>query len=415
MPFMRKTSTTFGPQLIHTMNLHTLKIENGVARNPQVRLSEPVTLTIDKGDQLAIVGCNGAGKSLLIDMLTGKSPLLKGEVQYDFSPSESNRAYDNIRYIAFRDSYAAADSNYYYQQRWNSQDMDDVPEVSEYLQAPCDEEFREELYTLFNMHRLLNKKIVLLSSGELRRFQLVKNLLSKPKMLIVDNPYIGLDNATRQRLTELFEQLCSTFDIQVVLLLSMLEDVPTFITHVLPMDEMRCGEKLTRKQYVDALEIDPTKGEISKEKVQEIVSLPATTEAYESESIVRLNQVSIRYGTHAILKELDWVVNRGECWALSGENGAGKSTLLSLVCADNPQSYACDISLFGKKRGTGESVRQIKKHIGYVSPEMHRSYQKNVPVLDIVASGFHDSIGTYVKVPDAPKELCRFWLTIFGI
>lgn len=103
---------------------------------------------------------------------------------------------------------------------------------------------------------------------------------------------------------------------------------------------------------------------------QRIADLPYSDTNYSSEEVVKLNKVSIRYGDRTILKELDWTVRRGEKWALSGENGAGKSTLLSLVCADNPQSYACDISLFGRKRGTGESIWEIKKHIGYVSPEM---------------------------------------------
>ena len=101
----------------------------------------------------------------------------------------------------------------------------------------------------------------------------------------------------------------------------------------------------------------------------------------DADEVVKLNKVSIRYGDRTILKELDWTVHRGEKWALSGENGAGKSTLLSLVCADNPQSYACDISLFGRKRGTGESIWEIKKHIGYVSPEMHRAYLKTCRLL----------------------------------
>ena len=102
-------------------------------------------------------------------------------------------------------------------------------------------------------------------------------------------------------------------------------------------------------------------------------------------------------------------------WALSGENGAGKSTLLSLVCADNLQSYACDISLFGRKRGTGESIWEIKKNIGYVSPEMHRSYLRNLPVIDIVASGLHDSIGLYVNTPESELATCDWWLETFGL
>jgi molybdate transport system ATP-binding protein len=73
-----------------------------------------------------------------------------------------------------------------------------------------------------------------------------------------------------------------------------------------------------------------------------------------------MNKVSIRYGRRTILKELDWTVMNGERWALSGQNGAGKSTLLSLICADNPQSYACDIALFGNARGSGESIWKFR-------------------------------------------------------
>jgi molybdate transport system ATP-binding protein len=108
-------------------------------------------------------------------------------------------------------------------------------------------------------------------------------------------------------------------------------------------------------------------------------------------------------------------VKNGERWALTGQNGSGKSTLLSLVCADNPQSYACDITLFDRPRGSGESIWDIKKHIGYVSPEMHRSYKRNLPAIRIVASGLMDSIGLYAipKAEDYAK--CRWWLDIFGI
>lgn len=134
-----------------------------------------------------------------------------------------------------------------------------------------------------------------------------------------------------------------------------------------------------------------------------------------ADHIVDLNQVSIRYGERTILKALDWSVMCGEKWALSGDNGSGKSTLLSLVCADNPQSYACDISLFGRKRGSGESIWEIKKHIGYVSPEMHRAYLKNLPTIDIVASGLHDSIGLYRRSTEEELAKCAWWMDIFGI
>ena len=106
----------------------------------------------------------------------------------------------------------------------------------------------------------------------------------------------------------------------------------------------------------------------------------------------------------------------GERWALNGENGAGKSTLLSLVCADNPRAYACNISLFGCKRGTGESIWDIKKKIGYVSPEMFRSYRRNMSVLKIAASGLSDTNGIYNREIDGDaREKVMFWLNICGI
>ena len=85
------------------------------------------------------------------------------------------------------------------------------------------------------------------------------------------------------------------------------------------------------------------------------------------------------------------------------------------MCADNPQSYACDISLFGRKRGTGESIWEIKQHIGYVSPEMHRAYLKNLPTVEIVASGLHDTIGLYKRPRPDEQEACLWWMEIFGI
>ena len=148
-----------------------------------------------------------------------------------------------------------------------------------------------------------------------------------------------------------------------------------------------------------------------------MLSLPSkTAHNYEAGGeVVRLNNVTVKYDDRTILAGLDWVVQQGDVWALSGENGAGKSTLLSLVCADNLQSYACDISLFGRKRGTGESIWEIKKNIGYVSPEMHRSYLRNLPVIDIVASGLHDSIGLYVNTPESELAACDWWLETFGL
>ena len=390
-----------------------IEIVNGVPRHPLYRMKEPVNLVMEKGEQLAFVGSNGGGKSLLVDILTGRWPLLMNDVKYDFSPSTLDLVCDNIKYITFRDSYGDADANYYYQQRWNSQDLETAPVVHELLPVVEDIEWRDTLYQLFGMEPLLDKHIVLLSSGELRKFQLTKTLLTHPKLLILDNPFIGLDGKTRDLLHGLLKELIEVTQLQVILLLSKTDDIPSFITHVVPVEHCTCGSKMALNEF--RIEESPAERVLSIEKENRILDLPSHPDAYHSGQVVGLDKVSIRYGERIILKDLDWSVNVGEKWALTGDNGSGKSTLLSLVCADNPQSYACNISLFGKKRGSGESIWEIKKHIGYVSPEMHRAYLKNLPAIDIVASGLHDSVGLYKRPHPEQMAICEWWMDIFGI
>ena len=162
-------------------------------------------------------------------------------------------------------------------------------------------------------------------------------------------------------------------------------------------------------------EADSPDWHLSDEEKETILSLPYSDNEYHTNEVVNMKNVSIQYGQRIILKSLDWIVRNGERWALSGQNGAGKSTLLSLVCADNPQSYACNIVLFDRKRGSGEAIWDIKKHIGYVSPEMHRAYNRDMPAIRIVASGLKDSVGLYVKPSERDYEQCRIWMKIFGI
>ena len=396
------------------MKQYTFSIEEGVARNPLTRLAAPVTVDIGADEHIAIVGPNGAGKTLFVDMLLGKYPLREGTLRYDFAPSPTQTVYDNVKYIAFRDTYGAADANYYYQQRWNAHDQDEAPTVRETLGEVKDGPMSRELFELFGVEAMLDKKVILLSSGELRKLQLTKALLTAPRVLVMDNPFIGLDAPTRSLLTSLLERLTRMFGVQVILVLSMLDDVPAFITHVIPVDRLTVRHKMKRGEYLEAFRAQDRPESYAAQR-KRVLKLPYEGETFDSDEVIRLNKVSIRYGDRVILKELDWTVRRGEKWALSGENGAGKSTLLSLVCADNPQSYACDISLFGRKRGTGESIWEIKKHIGYVSPEMHRAYLKNLPAIEIVASGLHDSIGLYKRPKPEQMERCEWWMDVFGV
>lgn len=389
----------------------TIEIVNGVPRHPSYRMKEPINFRMEKGEHIALLGPNGGGKSLLVDILIGRWPLLMNEVKYDFTPSVSALVCDNIKYITFRDSYGDADGNFYYQQRWNSQDMETTPLVSELLPQVPDSEWKTNLFGLFGVEEMLDKHLVLLSSGELRRFQLVKALLSQPRVLILDNPFIGLDTSTRTLLRELLERMIRAISLQVILVLSRVDEIPSFITHVVPVEGLVCGNKIERNAFL----CEAKNAEDMKMDVTENLHHLDSMNDFCQEEVIRLNKVTIRYGERTILKDLDWVVHRGEKWALTGDNGSGKSTLLSLVCADNPQSYACDIAMFGRKRGSGESIWEIKKRIGYVSPEIHRAYLKNIPAIDIVASGLHDSVGLYVRPKPEQRSVCEEWLDVFGI
>ncbi len=393
---------------------NVVEIKDGVTRQPQYHLPNPINIAIAPHEQVAIVGSNGAGKSVIVGVITGAHPLRGTGVEYSFPDSESQRVSDNIKYIAFKDSYGDADAGYYYQQRWNSFDREDQPIVGDVLPKSDNEELKKILFDLFGIEAMLHKEMILLSSGELRKFQLTRALLSSPQMLIMENPFIGLDAQTRDQLHTLLGELTLRTSMQIVLVLSKSDDIPQFVSHVIPVEGGEVLPKLTLSEYIDSRATDPQKV-ITQEVEQQILNLPLSGNLHTSPTVISLNKVSIKYGERTILKELTWSVKRGELWALSGENGAGKSTLLSLICADNPQSYACDITLFGRKRGSGESIWDIKRHIGYVSPEMHRAYSISASCIEIVASGLHDTVGLFKRMKPEDTQVCEFWMNIFGI
>lgn len=408
--------------------MNTINITQGVCRKPEWRMAEPVDFNLSASEHIAIVGPNGAGKSMLVDIITSAHPLLMKDVEYGFDGLAS----DNIKYITFKDSYGDSDGAYYLQQRWNQYDIDkETPTVGEQIElayqltgadTPERRAFKEHLFELFHLQPLLDKYIVMISSGELRKLQLTKVLLTDPKVLIMDNPFVGLDAKTRDQLRSLLLTLSEERQLQIILVLSREDEIPDFITHVVPVRDMKVLPKVTREEFLMQISEKPQNRETAKPSFpfteERTTTIGLKTEEKPiaiGEPVVKLNNVKIAYGERTILKELSLTINKGERWALSGENGAGKSTLLSLVCADNPQGYACDIELFGRKRGTGETIWDIKRHIGYVSPEMHRAYHYNAPSIRIVASGLKDSVGLYVKPTEEEYEICRQWMKVFGV
>ena len=328
-----------------------------------------------KREQIALVGDNASGKSRLAAAFAGRS---------------------GAKYISFRDSYGSyGDRNFFMQQRWNLFTLEwDPPTAGEVLlneaaesRNPADaRRHLAELTALFSMDPFLDKPLVTLSSGELRKFQLARALLSGPKTLVIDNPYIGLDPRTRTLLSKLLERLGETT--HLVLVLSRAAEIPSFITHVIPVSDGQMGEKVPLQAFLDGV-------------------LPP--------AVIRMRNITIRYGERVVMDSLDWTVREGEHWALTGANGSGKSTLLSLINADNPRAYAYDIELFGRPRGSGESIWDIKSKIGFVSPELHRAFRVDAPALDIVTSGFFDTEGLFRKPSAEQRSKALCWMEEFGI
>ena len=279
-----------------------------------------------RGKVTVIFGPNGSGKTQLVEKM------------------RRQMASDSVRYLAFSDAYGpATDRAYYLQLRWNQHDIDEeTPSVGTLLdrafhQTEGDlaqrEQLRQQLYQLFDMQSLLDKYVILLSSGELRKFQLIKTLFASPKILILDNPYIGLDAQARQQLNDLLPRLATEQGIHLYLVVARQNDIPNYADEIVPVGTIETTETVST---LDAIGATGT-----------VATLPPS----HSDVVIDMHHVTIRYGSRTILKDLSWTVKRGDRWAISGKNGSGKSTLLSLVCADNPQSYACDISLFGHPRG----------------------------------------------------------------
>ena len=181
---------------------------------PKWRLAAPVDFSLMDGEHIAVVGANGAGKSLFVDMIAGRHPIFPDTVRYDFAPSTKEFIADNINYITFRDTYGGDnDRTYFLQQRWNQMEIDsETPTAGQRLEeaflmaGPDNAERRrtqQHIYDLLNLNTLLDKYVILLSSGELRKLKLASALFSQPRVLIIDNPFIGLDADTREQLRDL--------------------------------------------------------------------------------------------------------------------------------------------------------------------------------------------------------------------
>ena len=377
------------------MSNPVVHIKNLNLRYRQKAVLEGLNWTIGSGEHWVLTGESGSGKTSLAKAIAG---LINDNgainLQFNVAASAPALVYYVANWYQFKD--LEGQSNFYYQQRYNHQAF----EVTSTVLAELEEFGRKQGLSLVDLEEplealdfsaLLQSSLIQLSSGEHKKLQLVKALWLKPQLLILDQPYNGLDKTSRRNLNRLLEVLPDTGS--QLILISNDEDIPSSIN--------RFAEIIAGKLVA----LDTRS--IGSNAVYEIKSVPAfLAEAPISSSadeVIRMIDVNISYGDKQVLKNINWEVKTGEKWLLQGPNGSGKSTLLSLLSGDHPQAYANNFYLFGHKRGTGESIWDIKRKIGLISPELHWYFDPSATVWQSIASGFYDSSGLFCE-PGSTKH-----------
>lgn len=360
------------------------------------------------GECWLIGGKSGSGKSVFAKAVAGLEET-SGTIRIKFDPRSPLPP--RVLYVSnwYQFTNLEGDRNFYYQQRYNKQQKNDTltiyAELAAYAKSEnLSMEDLEQYLELFGFVDLKATQLIELSSGEHKKLQLIKALWLKPQLLIVDEPYTGLDKASRQKLNGFFDALAA--DGVHLVLVTNETDLPRCINRFAEIE----GGKLRQVNSVQALSTDFNR------TPKVLPSFLREAPALSADIMVEMENIHVRYGEKTVLKGIDWTVRAGEKWLLQGHNGSGKSTLLSLITGDHPQAYANHIRLFGHRRGRGESIWEIKERIGIISPELHWYFDKTARVWQAVASGFYDSIGlfrqiSYEKQKQIDQLLAFFELT----
>ena len=361
---------------------------------------------IDAGQHWVITGPNGSGKSALAAVLLGDGDIVSGTIAG--VPA-------HIGVVSFEAQAALIEA----ERKKDDADLLDIisegTPVREILDECCDDAaLQAQLIDAFNFHHLLDQSFRKLSSGETRKVLLIRAFSVRPRLLILDEPYEGLDAESRTFLAGLIARFAT--EIPMVMVLNRFDEIPDFATDIAYMGGGRIEHRIARSDQQalanlhQLLHLQTTDLQIPRAD-----SKPKRPNLQAGESLVRLRNVRIAYGDKIIFSDLDWSIFAGEHWQVTGPNGCGKTCLLNLITGDHPQCYVNDIRVFGMQRGNGESIWDIKQYIGYVSSALQWEYKVSVSVRNAIISGFYDSIGIYQKYTEVQRGIADDWLALLGM
>lgn len=388
----------------------SLQITQGVFRLSDTRTLHLPELAIHAGDSWAFVGANGSGKSALARALAGELVQLEGQRQHDF-PRIARLSFEQLQKL-LSDEWQRNNTDLL------SADEDDTGRTTaDIIQEEVKDPARATaLATQFGIAPLLARRFKYLSTGETRKTLLCQALMAQPDLLILDEPFDGLDVQSRGQLALLLGEL-SQQGITLVLVLNRFDEIPAFVQQVGVLADCH----LTTTGPREAVMAQALVAQLAHSERLSGMALPETEEPRRGPALppdeprIILRHGVVSYNDRPILNGLDWQVNPGEHWQIVGPNGAGKSTLLSLITGDHPQGYSNDLTLFGRRRGSGETIWDIKKHIGYVSSSLHLDYRVSASLRTVILSGFFDSIGIYQAASDRQRQLTDHWLALLGL
>jgi molybdate transport system ATP-binding protein len=386
-----------------------LELQNVAVKAGASTVLENINLTIQSNEQWAIIGSSGSGKTVLAHTLAGKH-FYSGKIDYYFPVKKNNKSTIIVVEQQHRFKNLSSTNDLYYQQRFNSSDSEQTITVEQELKenAGIEDFSNNEWLDVLHVRDLLKKPLIQLSNGENKRVQLVIAILESPELLILDNPFTGLDVEGRQTLNTIINSI-SQKGIHVLLIASQ-NEIPETITHIAFLEK---GTLIfaNRKEGFHFQQSVHTENKLDVEILSQLKTEPESN----LNSVIKMVNVNIQYGNRKILNNINWQVKKGERWNLSGPNGAGKSTLLSLITADNPQAYANEIYLFDKRRGGGESIWDIKQKIGFISPELHLYFDFSATCFEVIASGLFDTIGLFRQVTNVQEEKVLLWMKLLQL
>jgi molybdate transport system ATP-binding protein len=393
-------------------------------------------------EQWAILGPNGSGKSLLARAVAGEIPVASGEVHYGWAEDENARAGGRggepegevaLVSAATQRAVMARESSFY-QSRWHTGAGEGKLTVSRFLSQDQVEEInpfeldarrgprsvflqrQREASDLLELKPLWRRKLIHLSNGEMRKVLLARALLRGPRLLVLDEPYLGLDVTTRARLRRAIRELMRQ-GLKILVLTSRPDEIPGRASHLLLVE----GYRVVAQGRKRGLWSHPLVRRLAATAPAEVAGTPRPRvpirggKPPEAAVLIAMRKVNVRAGAKRILREVTWTVRRGENWALVGPNGSGKTTLLSLIQGDHPQVYAQDISLFGLRPDSTQALWQARQYLGWLSPELHLHYPPEWGCLEVVCSGLFDSIGLYQACTARQYERARRWLKQLGL